>query len=126
MEFINTLPKDFDFNEFSRYDLNNPDIKNLKEFNILTDLGFKFTSEQFHTNFFNRRSGKSISYLFGVIIEKMKALDYHDEVSIIFNNRNQFNMFDCFFTEKLRNIYILELERDKLKVTMRNRKFWKI
>lgn len=126
MEFINTLPDDFDFNEFARYDVENKDIKNLKEFNILTELGFKFTAQQFHTNFFNRRSGKSISYLFEVVIEKMKALDYHDEVSIIFNNRNQFNTFDSFFTEKLRNIYILELERDELKVTMRNRKFWKI
>lgn len=126
MEFINTLPKDFDFNEFARYDVENEDIRNLKEYNILTELGFKFTAQQFHDNFFHRRSGKSISYLFAVVIEKMKALEYHDEVSIIFNNRNQFITFDNFFTEKLRNIYILELERDKLKVSIRNRKFWKI
>lgn len=126
MEFINTLPDDFDFNEFARYDVENKDIKNLKEFNILTELGFNFTSEQFHTNFYNRRSGKTISYLIGVVIEKMKALEYHNEVSIIFNNRNQFITFDNFFTEKLRNIYVLDIEKDKLKVTIRDRKFWKI
>jgi len=123
MEFINTLPEDFDYNEFAKYDVYNPDIKNLREFNILTELGFKFTSEQFHTNFFNRRSGKSISYLFGVIIEKMKALEYYDEVSIIFNNRNQFTTFDNFFVERLRNIYILDIEKQNLKITLRKRKF---
>ena len=123
MNFINTLPDDFDFNEFARYDVENEDVRNLKEYNILTELRFKFTAQQFHDNFFHRRSGKSISYLFTVIIEKMKALEYHDEVSIIFNNTNQFRTFDNFFTEKLRNIYILDIDKDKLKVVIRNRKF---
>ena len=123
MNFINTLPDDFDFNEFARYDVENEDVRNLKEYNILTELGFKFTAQQFHDNFFHRRSGKSISYLFTVIIEKIKALEYHDEVSIIFNNTNQFRTFDNFFTEKLRNIYILDIDKDKLKVAIRNRKF---
>lgn len=40
MNFINTLPDDFDFNEFARCDVENEDIRNLKEYNILTELGF--------------------------------------------------------------------------------------
>lgn len=39
MEFINDQ-NDFDFNEFARYDVENKDIKNLKNL-ILTELGFK-------------------------------------------------------------------------------------
>lgn len=112
MKFFNTR-EGLDFEELIKE--NYPDIKNIKEYKVLTSLGYEFTESQFNELFFSRRCGKSTLSYYKILFPVIQELEIKDNVEHEFKSYSFINSeqdtyrFLQFFKNKFVNI--IEMKR---------------